>query len=81
MRCFEFKCNVRTRREERVCHVVQAPRPTPFAWGGVDRLPDMLVSYGGQPADVLYYEVLDLPLPEFEKLKSFKVLLQCLTSP
>ena len=33
----------------------------------------MLVSYGNQQADTLYYEVLDLPLEEFEKVKSVKV--------
>lgn len=33
----------------------------------------MLLMYGSQAASILYYEVLDLPLPELEKLKIVKV--------
>ena len=33
----------------------------------------MLASYGNVRADTLYYEILDLPLEEFEKVKTVKV--------
>lgn len=38
-----------------------------------DSLAMMLASYGNQQADILYYEILDLPLEEYEKVKSVKV--------
>ena len=38
-----------------------------------DSLHQMLVSYGNTQADTLYYEILDLPLEEFEKVKTVKV--------
>ena len=54
-------------------HNVQCPKPQPIAWGTVDSLSQMLVSYGNTQADILYFEVLDLPLEEFEKVKTVKV--------
>lgn len=30
-------------------------------------------SFGGQTSDILYYEVLDIPLPELQGLKNLKV--------
>ena len=36
-------------------------------------LPDMLSQHFGQSTDTLYYEVLDLPLQELERLKTLKV--------
>lgn len=38
-----------------------------------DSLSQMLMSYGNTQADILYYELLDLPLEEFEKVKTVKV--------
>eukprot|EP00898_Chlorokybus_atmophyticus_P001501 jgi/Chlat1/2351/Chrsp17S02617 len=49
-----------------------APKPNPIKYRGVDRLMDMLVHYN-QTSDVLYYEVLDIPLPELERLKTLKI--------
>mmetsp|Transcript_19656 Transcript_19656/g.42954 ORF Transcript_19656/g.42954 Transcript_19656/m.42954 type:complete len:1106 (-) Transcript_19656:700-4017(-) len=50
----------------------QAPRPQPFKYYSVERLNDMLV-HCHQMSDILYYEVLDIPLPELERLKILKV--------
>ena len=58
---------------------MQAPKPSPFAHKAVDSLPEMLLMYGSQAASILYYEVLDLPLPELEKLKIVKVGKLCST--
>lgn len=52
---------------------LQAPKPSPFHHKGVDTLPEMLSVYMNQHCDALYYEVLDMPLPEFQKLKIMKV--------
>lgn len=52
---------------------MQCPKPQPIAFNTVDSLSMMLMSYGGTQADILYYEVLDLPLEEFEKVKTVKV--------
>jgi len=43
------------------------PKPAPFKFQSVGCLSDMLMS------DILYYEILDLPLPELEQLKTLKV--------
>ncbi|MCO5606522.1 hypothetical protein L7F22_060710 [Adiantum nelumboides] len=55
----------------------QQPKPQPIKYRGVDRLSDMLVHYTQVPfdevSDILYYEVLDIPLPELQGLKSLKV--------
>ncbi|KAM3282679.1 ubiquitin C-terminal hydrolase 12 [Capsicum chacoense] len=50
----------------------QQPKPQPLKYRGVDRLTEMLVHYN-QTSDILYYEVLDIPLPELQCLKTLKV--------
>ncbi|CAN7069300.1 unnamed protein product [Brassica rapa subsp. trilocularis] len=50
----------------------QQPKPQPIKYRGVDHLSDMLVHYN-QTSDILYYEVLDIPLPELQGLKTLKV--------
>ncbi|KAL6521230.1 CSN-associated deubiquitinating enzyme Ubp12 [Orobanche gracilis] len=50
----------------------QQPKPNPIKYRSVDRLIDMLVHYN-QISDILYYEVLDIPLPELQCLKTLKV--------
>ncbi|XP_058216224.1 ubiquitin C-terminal hydrolase 13-like isoform X1 [Rhododendron vialii] len=50
----------------------QQPKPQPIKYRGVEHLSDMLVQYD-QTADILYYEVLDIPLPELQGLKTLKV--------
>ncbi|GAU14502.1 hypothetical protein TSUD_250440 [Trifolium subterraneum] len=50
----------------------QQPKPQPVKYRGVDHLSDMLVHYN-QTSDILYYEVLDIPLPELQGLKTLKV--------
>ncbi|XP_022851790.1 ubiquitin carboxyl-terminal hydrolase 12-like [Olea europaea var. sylvestris] len=50
----------------------QQPKPSPIKYRSVDQLLDMLVHYN-QISDILYYEVLDIPLPELQCLKTLKV--------
>ncbi|XP_055829914.1 ubiquitin C-terminal hydrolase 13-like isoform X2 [Solanum dulcamara] len=50
----------------------QQPKPQPIKYRGVDNLVDMLVHYN-QASDILYYEVLDIPLPELQGLRTLKV--------
>ncbi|XP_050244516.1 ubiquitin C-terminal hydrolase 12 isoform X1 [Quercus robur] len=50
----------------------QQPKPQPIKYRGYDHLSDMLVHYN-QTSDILYYEVLDIPLPELQGLKNLKV--------
>jgi len=50
----------------------QQPKPQPIKYRGVEHLSEMLVHYN-QTSDVLYYEVLDIPLPELQGLKTLKV--------
>ncbi|XP_028075107.1 ubiquitin carboxyl-terminal hydrolase 12-like [Camellia sinensis] len=50
----------------------QQPKPQPIKYRGVDHLSDMPVHYN-QTSDILYYEVLDIPLPELQGLKTLKV--------
>ncbi|XP_065870951.1 ubiquitin C-terminal hydrolase 12-like isoform X1 [Euphorbia lathyris] len=50
----------------------QQPKPQPIKYRGVDHLTDMLAHYN-QTSDILYYEVLDIPLPELQCLKTLKV--------
>ncbi|CAN6562122.1 unnamed protein product [Malus baccata var. baccata] len=50
----------------------QQPKPQPIKYRGVEHLSDMLVHYN-QTTDILYYEVLDIPLPELQGLKTLKV--------
>ncbi|XP_062203185.1 ubiquitin C-terminal hydrolase 13-like isoform X2 [Phragmites australis] len=53
----------------------QQPKPQPIRYRGVEHLLDMLVHYN-QTSDILYYEVLDIPLPELQCLKTLKVAFQ-----
>ncbi|KAA8544396.1 hypothetical protein F0562_022408 [Nyssa sinensis] len=48
------------------------PKPQPIKYRGVNHLSDMLVHYN-QITDILYYEVLDIPLPELQGLKTLEV--------
>ena len=52
----------------------QQPKPNPLRHPAQEDflLPDMLTQFN-QPSDTLFYEVLDLPLPELERLKTLKV--------
>ncbi|XP_044483132.1 ubiquitin C-terminal hydrolase 12-like isoform X3 [Mangifera indica] len=50
----------------------QQPKPQPIKYRGIDHLVDMLIHYN-QTSDILYYEVLDIPLPELQCLKTLKV--------
>ncbi|XVE68556.1 hypothetical protein DITRI_Ditri09bG0077400 [Diplodiscus trichospermus] len=50
----------------------QQPKPQPIKYRGVEHLSDMLVHYN-QTSSILYYEVLDIPLPELQGLKTLKV--------
>ncbi|KAB2028150.1 hypothetical protein ES319_D05G079300v1 [Gossypium barbadense] len=50
----------------------QQPKPQPIKYCGVDHLSDMLFHYN-QTSDILYFEVLDIPLPELQGLKTLKV--------
>ncbi|KAL3625974.1 CSN-associated deubiquitinating enzyme Ubp12 [Castilleja foliolosa] len=50
----------------------QQPKPNFIKYRSVDHLLDMLVHYN-QISDILYYEVLDIPLPELQCLKTLKV--------
>uniref|UniRef100_A0A7C9CRZ2 ubiquitinyl hydrolase 1 n=1 Tax=Opuntia streptacantha TaxID=393608 RepID=A0A7C9CRZ2_OPUST len=50
----------------------QQPKPQPIKYRGMDHLSDMLIHYN-QTSDILYYEVLDIPLPELQGLKNLKV--------
>ncbi|KAI3692602.1 hypothetical protein L6452_32422 [Arctium lappa] len=50
----------------------QQPKPQPSKYRGVEHLSDMLAHYN-QTSDILYYEVLDIPLPELQSLKTLKV--------
>ncbi|KAI9124666.1 hypothetical protein K1719_004588 [Acacia pycnantha] len=50
----------------------QQPKPQPIKYRGAEHLSDMLVHYN-QASDIIYYEVLDIPLPELQGLKSLKI--------
>ncbi|KAK5835875.1 ubiquitin C-terminal hydrolase 12 isoform X1 [Gossypium arboreum] len=50
----------------------QQPKPQPIKYRGVEHLSEMLIHYN-QTSDILYYEVLDIPLPELQGLKNLKV--------
>ncbi|KAI4347703.1 hypothetical protein L6164_008489 [Bauhinia variegata] len=50
----------------------QQPKPQPIKYRGVEHLSDMLVHYN-QTSDILYYEILDIPLPELQCLKTLKI--------
>ena len=48
------------------------PRNAPLRWRGADTLDQMLSNFM-PPADTVFYEVLDIPLPELERLKILTV--------
>nr|XP_043609008.1 ubiquitin C-terminal hydrolase 12-like isoform X2 [Erigeron canadensis] len=50
----------------------QQPKPHFIKYRAADHLQDMLAHYN-QISDILYYEVLDIPLPELQCLKTLKV--------
>ncbi|XWS56120.1 hypothetical protein CRYUN_Cryun09bG0059200 [Craigia yunnanensis] len=50
----------------------QQPKPQPIKYRGVEHLSEMLIHYN-LTSDILYYEVLDIPLPELQGLKNLKV--------
>ncbi|GLC41652.1 hypothetical protein PLESTB_000692700 [Pleodorina starrii] len=49
-----------------------APQRTPIKWRSVASL-EQLLTHQQHPTDIIYYEVLDLPLHEMEQLKTVKV--------
>ena len=48
------------------------PKPQPIKYRGVENLQEMLTSFQ-KTSDALFYEVLSIPLPEYEAKKSLKV--------
>jgi len=48
------------------------PKPQPIKYGGIESLQEMLTSFQ-KSTDQLFYEVLGIPLPEYEAKKSLKV--------
>ncbi|XP_062207011.1 ubiquitin C-terminal hydrolase 13-like isoform X3 [Phragmites australis] len=50
----------------------QQPKPHYIKYRGLDHLSDML-HHHSQMCDILYYEILDIPLPELEGLKTLRV--------
>ena len=48
------------------------PKPQPLKYRSVDSLNEMLLSFQ-KTSDILFYEVLHIPLPEYESKKSLKV--------
>ncbi|KAL6845478.1 hypothetical protein ACP4OV_024973 [Aristida adscensionis] len=50
----------------------QQPKPHYIKYRGLDHLSDML-HHHSQVSDILYYEILDIPLPELEGLKTLRV--------
>ncbi|XP_020222198.1 ubiquitin carboxyl-terminal hydrolase 12 isoform X2 [Cajanus cajan] len=50
----------------------QQPKPQPIKYQGVEHLSDMLIHLN-QTSDILYYEILDIPLPELQCLKTLKI--------
>ncbi|RDX69528.1 Ubiquitin carboxyl-terminal hydrolase 13, partial [Mucuna pruriens] len=53
------------------CHS-QQPKSQPIKYQGVEHLSDMLIHHN-QTSDILYYEILDIPLPELQCLKTLKI--------
>ncbi|KAE9619222.1 putative ubiquitinyl hydrolase 1 [Lupinus albus] len=50
----------------------QQPKPQPIKYRGVEHLSDMLANCN-QTSDILYYEALDIPLPELQCLKTLRI--------
>ncbi|OEL23661.1 Ubiquitin carboxyl-terminal hydrolase 13 [Dichanthelium oligosanthes] len=57
----------------------QQPKPQPIKYRGLDYLSEML-HHHNQMCDILYYETLDIPLPELENLKTLRVAFQNATN-
>ncbi|KAI3856937.1 hypothetical protein MKX03_012345, partial [Papaver bracteatum] len=53
------------------CYSTQ-PKPEAIRYQGFDHLSEVLIQFN-RTTDILYYEVLDIPLPEFEGLKTLDV--------
>ena len=51
----------------------QQPKPQALRFPQQEMLLPEMLQHFGQSADTLYYEVLDLPLQELERLKTLKV--------
>jgi ubiquitin carboxyl-terminal hydrolase 7 len=54
----------------------QLPKPSPLRFRQHGTLLEML-SKSNQVSNIVYYEVLDMPLPEWERLKVLQVESQC----
>ncbi|KAI3906979.1 hypothetical protein MKW92_023595 [Papaver armeniacum] len=50
----------------------QKPKPQSIKYQGIDHLSEMLIHHN-RTSDILYYEVLDIPLPELQDLKTLNV--------
>ncbi|RDX86284.1 Ubiquitin carboxyl-terminal hydrolase 13, partial [Mucuna pruriens] len=50
----------------------QQPKPQSIKYRGMEHLSEMLIHYN-QTSDILYYEILDIPLPELQFLKTLKI--------
>ncbi|KAK4440537.1 Ubiquitin carboxyl-terminal hydrolase 12 [Sesamum alatum] len=50
----------------------QQPKAHPVRYRGVENLLEMLLHYD-QPSEILYFEVLDIPLPELQELRILKL--------
>ncbi|XP_047157668.1 ubiquitin C-terminal hydrolase 13-like isoform X2 [Vigna umbellata] len=50
----------------------QQPKAQPIKYQGVENLSDMLIHLN-QISDILYYEILDIPLPELQCIKTLKI--------
>ncbi|KAI3952853.1 hypothetical protein MKW92_019982 [Papaver armeniacum] len=53
------------------CYSTQ-PKPEAISYQGFEHLSEVLIQFN-RTTDILYYEVLDIPLPEFEGLKTLEV--------
>ncbi|KAI3847192.1 hypothetical protein MKX03_033299 [Papaver bracteatum] len=50
----------------------QKPKPQAIKYQGIDHLSEMLIHHN-RTSDILYYEVLDIPLPELQDLNTLNV--------
>ncbi|XP_026420624.1 ubiquitin carboxyl-terminal hydrolase 13-like [Papaver somniferum] len=50
----------------------QKPKPQAIKYQGIGHLSEMLIHFH-RTSDILYYEVLDVPLPELQDLKTLKI--------
>lgn len=56
----------------------QQPKPQPIKYQGFENLSNIL-NQANQTSDILYYEILDIPLPELQCLKTLKIALHLAT--